>query len=114
MLNSELIDAADTLAAYDPSAVARDLAMNAIARDLDLALAEAISEYMNCVKFGFALSDVRNRGRFVTFKGSDITTFYMDEFPLLEIHPIKCSMENGIITLTRNIKKLYGTQKANS
>lgn len=62
------------------------------------------------VELGFAMDHVRHRGQRVT-RPDGVTIFVMDGQPMLEIQPLSSTMEGNVITVTRNIKRLYGTEE---
>lgn len=114
MSYAELSEESDTISAFDPVAMANKRAGEVLASKLDDELYQAIAVYLKSTEFGFAISEVRKRGRMVSKKGEPVEVFYMDSTPLLEIHPVEAIMNGNIITFTRNIKRLYGTEKANT
>lgn len=62
------------------------------------------------VELGFAMDQVRNRCQLVT-RPDGVTIFVKDGQPMLEIQPLSSAMDGNVITVTRNIKRLYGTEE---
>ena len=101
--------------ADDPVRIASGRLGEQLARKLDEEIYLAICHRIGCpVELGFAIDHVRHRGQLVT-RPDGVTIFVMDNQPMLEIQPLSSTMEGNVITVTRNIKRLYGTEeKTNS
>lgn len=82
-----------------------------LAKNLDEEIYLAICHCTGCpAEIGFAIDEVRHRGGFVTRPGG-VMIFVMDGQPMLEIQPLSSAMDGNVITVTRNIKRLYGTEE---
>lgn len=97
--------------ADDPVRVASGRLSEQLARKLDEEIYMAICHRDGApVELGFAMDQVRNRCQLVT-RPDGVTIFVMDGQPMLEIQPLSSTMEGNVITVTRNIKRLYGTEE---
>lgn len=82
-----------------------------LARKLDEEIYLAICHHIGCpVELGFAIDHVRHRCQLVT-RPDGVTIFVMDNQPMLEIQPLSSTIDGNVITFTRNIKRLYGTEE---
>lgn len=80
----------------------------ACAVNLDEEIYKAVCHHLNVFPDGeILISEICDRGRFIGIQGSPLKTFYMDDTPLLEIHPIQTELTGHSMTVTQSVKRLY-------